>query len=327
MTLAVGLVRAVREVQAEDVDARGDQLANRRLAARRRTDGRDDLRVPHRASLQYRLSRTVTTSRLVARTCHRRTRSGAGALPGASSRCSRRWRDATSALRSADWNDDATGGPARRAAESRMSAEPRTIAELARALRAREVTAEAVTNAASQQIAERNPSINAFITVLADQALAQARAGGPRAGRRPRSRTAARRARSRSRTSSTSRGTPTTAASRVRDRAMSRRDDAEVVKRLREAGAVFVGKTNLHEFALGTTNEDSAYRPGAPPARSEPLAGRLVGRLRGVGARGHGVRVDRHRHRRLDPHPVGGMRPRRAEAGDRRDSRPTASCR
>jgi aspartyl-tRNA(Asn)/glutamyl-tRNA(Gln) amidotransferase subunit A len=34
-----------------------------------------------------------------------------------------------------------------------------------------------------------------------------------------------------------------------------------VVTRLREAGAVLVGKTNLHEFALGTTNEESAYGP------------------------------------------------------------------
>ena len=34
-----------------------------------------------------------------------------------------------------------------------------------------------------------------------------------------------------------------------------------MVARLRDAGAVFVGKTNLHEFALGTTNEESAYGP------------------------------------------------------------------
>jgi aspartyl-tRNA(Asn)/glutamyl-tRNA(Gln) amidotransferase subunit A len=36
-------------------------------------------------------------------------------------------------------------------------------------------------------------------------------------------------------------------------------EDADAVRRLRDAGAVFVGKTNLHEFALGTTNEESAY--------------------------------------------------------------------
>jgi aspartyl-tRNA(Asn)/glutamyl-tRNA(Gln) amidotransferase subunit A len=35
--------------------------------------------------------------------------------------------------------------------------------------------------------------------------------------------------------------------------------DAEVVRRLREAGAIIVGKTNLHEFAFGTTGEDTAF--------------------------------------------------------------------
>jgi aspartyl-tRNA(Asn)/glutamyl-tRNA(Gln) amidotransferase subunit A len=54
------------------------------------------------------------------------------------------------------------------------------------------------------------------------------------------------------------RGLPTTAASRVRALTPAI-EDALVVRRLREAGAVIVGKTNLHEFALGTTNEDSAF--------------------------------------------------------------------
>jgi hypothetical protein len=56
------------------------------------------------------------------------------------------------------------------------------------------------------------------------------------------------------------RGMPTSAASRVR-RGHVAAHDAVVSARLRAAGAVFVGKTNLHEFALGTTNEDSAYGP------------------------------------------------------------------
>ena len=38
-----------------------------------------------------------------------------------------------------------------------------------------------------------------------------------------------------------------------------------VVARLRAAGAVFIGKTNLHEFAFGTTNEDSAFGPVRHP--------------------------------------------------------------
>jgi len=53
-------------------------------------------------------------------------------------------------------------------------------------------------------------------------------------------------------------GVATTAASRVRDGHVATAD-APVVARLREAGAVIIGKTNLHEFALGTTNDESAF--------------------------------------------------------------------
>jgi aspartyl-tRNA(Asn)/glutamyl-tRNA(Gln) amidotransferase subunit A len=144
-----------------------------------------------------------------------------------------------------------------------MAAELETVAALASALRAGETTAEATTERCLQQIADQNPSINAFITVLADQALAQAReADRERAAGRDRGPLhgvpisvkdiidVA--------------GVPTTAASRVREEHVAVLD-ATVVRRLREAGAVFVGKTNLHEFALGTTNEDSAYGPVRHP--------------------------------------------------------------
>jgi aspartyl-tRNA(Asn)/glutamyl-tRNA(Gln) amidotransferase subunit A len=152
-----------------------------------------------------------------------------------------------------------------------MAAEPHTIAEFARALRAREVTAEAITEQTLQQIANRNPSINAFITVLADEALAQARTAdqelaaghdrGPLHGVPISLKDIVDVA-----------GTPTTAASRVRHGHVAR-EDAEVVKRLRHGGAVFVGKTNLHEFALGTTNEDSAYGPVRHPLDSNRSPG------------------------------------------------------
>jgi aspartyl-tRNA(Asn)/glutamyl-tRNA(Gln) amidotransferase subunit A len=42
-------------------------------------------------------------------------------------------------------------------------------------------------------------------------------------------------------------------------------EDSTVVARLREAGAVFLGKANLHEFAFGTTNEDSAFGAARHP--------------------------------------------------------------
>ena len=54
------------------------------------------------------------------------------------------------------------------------------------------------------------------------------------------------------------RGRATTAASNVRKGHVAAHD-ADAVIYLRRAGAVIVGKTNLHEFAFGTTNEDSAF--------------------------------------------------------------------
>jgi aspartyl-tRNA(Asn)/glutamyl-tRNA(Gln) amidotransferase subunit A len=114
-----------------------------------------------------------------------------------------------------------------------------------------------VTEQCLAHIADRDPSINAFITVLADEARAEARTAdqeitagryrGPLHGV-PIS----------LKDLIDMRGTPTSAASRVRRGHVAARDSV-VSARLRTAGAVFVGKTNLHEFALGTTNEDSAY--------------------------------------------------------------------
>src|SRR5205823_4142367 len=47
--------------------------------------------------------------------------------------------------------------------------------------------------------------------------------------------------------------------SRVLDRAWGQRDDATVVKKLREAGAVIIGKLGLHEFALGWPDPDTGF--------------------------------------------------------------------
>ena len=51
------------------------------------------------------------------------------------------------------------------------------------------------------------------------------------------------------------------------------RPDAPVAARLRDAGAVFLGKCNLHEFAFGTTSEDSAFGPVRNPADATRSAG------------------------------------------------------
>ena len=59
-------------------------------------------------------------------------------------------------------------------------------------------------------------------------------------------------------------GQPTTAASKVLAENIAK-TDAPVTTRLKAAGAILIGKTNLHEFALGTTSEDSAFGPVRNP--------------------------------------------------------------
>jgi aspartyl-tRNA(Asn)/glutamyl-tRNA(Gln) amidotransferase subunit A len=56
------------------------------------------------------------------------------------------------------------------------------------------------------------------------------------------------------------RDAPTTANSRVLDRTWGQRDDATVVKKLRAAGAIVIGKLGLHEYALGWPDPDTGFR-------------------------------------------------------------------
>jgi aspartyl-tRNA(Asn)/glutamyl-tRNA(Gln) amidotransferase subunit A len=67
-------------------------------------------------------------------------------------------------------------------------------------------------------------------------------------------------------------GVATTAASNVRSTEPAAAD-AVVTLRLKAAGAVIVGKTNLHEFALGTTSDQSAYGPVRSPVDRSRSAG------------------------------------------------------
>ena len=138
-----------------------------------------------------------------------------------------------------------------------------TLEAFGRRLRARELTAEQVTDACLRRIEEDDPRLNAFILVMAGAARQQAREADREL--------AAGRDRGLLHGAPISikdlidvAGTPTTAASRVREGHVALHD-APVVGALREAGAVIIGKTNLHEFALGTTNEDSAFGPAHHP--------------------------------------------------------------
>jgi len=147
-----------------------------------------------------------------------------------------------------------------------------TIDEFGRAWRARTVTSEAATEQCLANIAARNAELKAFTLVMVDSARDQARqadqertAGydrGPLHGV-PLS----------IKDLIDVRGTVTTAASAVRESAVPAVTDAPAIAHLRACGAVFVGKTNLHEFALGTTCEDSAYGAVRNPLDTTRSAG------------------------------------------------------
>ena len=132
-----------------------------------------------------------------------------------------------------------------------------TIADAAPRLAKGQLKSEKLTEECLSQIEALNPKLNAFITVTADEALKAARdadkdiAGGRYRGPLhgiPVS----------LKDLVDLKGIRTTAGSLVRASHVAT-EDADVTSRLRDAGAVFVGKTNLHEFAFGTTTEDSGF--------------------------------------------------------------------
>ena len=106
-------------------------------------------------------------------------------------------------------------------------------------------------------IERAQPALNAFITVTAETARGEAAqaerelAGGQRRGPLHGVPIAIK-------DLIATQGTRTTAGSRILGGWVPKRD-AEVVWALREAGAVLVGKTNTHEFAFGTTNDNPHY--------------------------------------------------------------------
>ena len=84
---------------------------------------------------------------------------------------------------------------------------------------------------------------------------------------------------------------------------------------LRRAGAVIIGKTNLHEFAFGTTSDETAF--GAVGIRSTRRVRRRIERRAQRSRSSKAWRwVRRHRHGRVDPDPVGRLRDHGVEAVD-----------
>ncbi|HUY64659.1 MAG TPA: Asp-tRNA(Asn)/Glu-tRNA(Gln) amidotransferase subunit GatA [Acidimicrobiales bacterium] len=155
--------------------------------------------------------------------------------------------------------------------DARSAARPAPACEVAAQVRSGALTARHVVERHLSAIAELDVELHAFVTVVGEEALADAdavdrrvQAGvdpGPLAG-----------VPVALKDNMCTRGIATTCSSRILD-GWKPPYDATVVERLRAAGAVVVGKTNLDEFAMGSSTENSAFGPSRNPYDLERVPG------------------------------------------------------
>jgi aspartyl-tRNA(Asn)/glutamyl-tRNA(Gln) amidotransferase subunit A len=149
-----------------------------------------------------------------------------------------------------------------------------TIEAAARLLRRREISSAELVETALGRIERLNPSLNAFISVVADAARRQARSADRELRRKrgggplgllhgiPIS----------LKDNYCTRGIRTTAGSRILENFIPQ-EDAEAAARLVCAGAILLGKTNMHEFAYGITNENPHYGATRNPWNRDCMTG------------------------------------------------------
>src|SRR5215471_18118634 len=146
-----------------------------------------------------------------------------------------------------------------------------TIAELSQRIRRKEISPVSIVGECLTTIEKLNPQLNAFITVMAESALTEARAAeeeitrgtwrGPLHGIPIAIKDLIDTA-----------GVRTTSASALhKDRIPT--EDAALVRKLRQAGAVIIGKNNLHEFAYGGSSMVSHFGEVHNPWNLERIAG------------------------------------------------------
>jgi aspartyl-tRNA(Asn)/glutamyl-tRNA(Gln) amidotransferase subunit A len=138
-----------------------------------------------------------------------------------------------------------------------------SLREASAALHEASISSVDLTRASLERIARLDKSLNSFITVTAESALAAARRADQELARRQ-SRGPLHGIPIALEDNIDTKGVLTSAASAVfADRVPG--EDADVVRRLKDGGAVLLGKLNMHEFALGTTSAISHYGPVRNP--------------------------------------------------------------
>jgi aspartyl-tRNA(Asn)/glutamyl-tRNA(Gln) amidotransferase subunit A len=173
---------------------------------------------------------------------------------------------AGSALPASSFAQTAAG----RSAQSRDLA-ALTLKQASDLVRRRDVSPVELVEACLSRIDQHDPTVNAFITVTREQALAAARESEGEI-RRGQWRGPLHGIPIALKDNIDTAGVLTTAASGVfKDRVPD--EDADVVVRLKKAGAVLVGKLNLHEFALGGTSAVTYYGPVRNPWDLDRVAG------------------------------------------------------
>lgn len=145
-----------------------------------------------------------------------------------------------------------------------------TIAELSTALKAKQFSSEELTYAYLQRIEQHNPVLNCFITITKEEALNNARAAdkqlaqgtaGPLTG-----------VPFAHKDIFCTQGVKTSCGSKMLDNFIAPYD-ATVVTGLKQAGIVMLGKTNMDEFAMGSSNETSYYGAVKNPWNIETVPG------------------------------------------------------
>ncbi len=150
-------------------------------------------------------------------------------------------------------------------------AETWTIDGVKEALAAKKVSARELAGEFYKKIEQRNPELNAFLTLSKERAFAQAdKVDAMVAAGKPLPTLAGVPVAIKDVIST--RGVRTTCGSKILENYVPPYD-ATAVQRLEAAGAVVLGKTNCDEFAMGSSNENSAYGPVRNPEATDRVPG------------------------------------------------------